>query len=372
MAKADYYEILGVGKNADASEIKSAYRKLALKYHPDRNKESGAEAKFKEISEAYAVLSDEKKRGIYDQYGHDGFDQRFSQEDIFRGADFEDVFRSMGMDFGDSFFGDSIFSSMFGSMFSDSRRRNVGADMGAKISITLLEAYTGTTKTIQIERNAPCSHCSGTGAHNGELQSCAQCGGAGQVRSIQRLGAFGNISSIIPCPSCKGRGKKPKKECSHCNGLGFDRKTEKIDVQIPAGISDGSRLRLENMGEYGPDSNGDLYILVSILSDSNFERKADDLFTDVPISFATAVFGGEVALKSISGSQLVVKVPSGTASHTRLRLKGEGMPHLRSSRRGDLFVRVIIDVPKKLTNRQKELLQEFDGEKTKKGGWFVF
>lgn len=370
MAKRDYYEVLGVSKDASAADIKKAYRKLALQYHPDKNKDAGSEEKFKEISEAYAVLSNEQKRSAYDQYGHAGFDQRFSQEDIFRGANFEEVFRSMGMDMGDSPFGDSVFGNIFGSMFGGGRRRDVGSNLGAQVQISLFDAYNGITKTIHIERNAPCDKCSGSGAQPGTgMQTCSTCSGAGQVRRVQRLGAFGNIASVAPCPDCRARGEKPKKVCEKCRGRGFERKEEKIDVKIPAGVSDGSRLRLDGMGEYGSAGSGDLYVLISIPQDDNFERRGDDLFTDAIINFSTAALGGEIPIKSLNGDEVSIKVPAGTHSHTRLRLKGQGMPHVRSSGHGDLYVRVIIDVPKKLSSRQKELLREFDGDKSKKG-WF--
>ncbi|MFH0927268.1 MAG: molecular chaperone DnaJ [Candidatus Micrarchaeota archaeon] len=369
--KRDYYEVLGVQKNASVAEIKKAYRQLAIKYHPDKNKDPEAEEKFKELSEAYAVLSNEQKRAAYDRYGHAGFDQRFSQEDIFRGANFEEIFNSMGMDFGGAGFGDSIFSSLFGSMFSGARRRDTGADLGAHIEISLRDAYKGATKTIEMERNAPCHNCSGSGAQPGSgFENCQTCGGVGQVRRVQSLGAFGNIASVVTCPDCRGKGEKPKKECSHCSGRGFERKNEKIDVEIPAGISDGSRLRLEGMGEYGSAGSGDLYVLVSIPQDENFERRGDDLFTDVQISFPTAVLGGKISAKTISGSPAEITVPAGTKSHTRLRLKGEGMPNVHGRKRGDLYVRIIIDVPKKVSAKQKKLLLEFEGQKPSKG-WFA-
>lgn len=367
MAKRDYYEILGVPKGAPYADIKAAYRRLALKFHPDKNKEPGAEDKFKEISEAYAVLSDEKKRSVYDQYGHEGFDRRFSQEDIFRGADFEDIFRSMGMEFGGSPFGDSIFGNIFGSMFSGGGR-GYGADLQVQISISLKEAYLGAIKTLSLERNTACDKCNGTGAEGGELKTCPECDGRGQVQRVQSLGGFGRFATVAPCRHCSGKGKIAKKECKKCQGSGIFQTTEQIEVKIPAGIHSGSRLRLDEMGEFGPSGYGDLYVFVHVLPDKDFVREGDDLYIEASISFAMAALGGKITVKTMQG-EAEVNIPAGTKSHTNLRLKNEGMPHLRGSSKGDLLVRVIIDVPKNLTQRQKELLKEFDGEKPKKG-WF--
>jgi molecular chaperone DnaJ len=243
--------------------------------------------------------------------------------------------------------------------------------LGAQISIPLLEAYKGTTKTMHLERNAQCEKCSGSGAQPGAgMENCGTCGGAGQVRRVQRLGGFGNIASVTICPHCRGRGSRPKKECAHCRGRGFERKTEKIDVSIPAGISDGSRLRLDGMGEYGSAGMGDLYVLVSVEQDKNFERRGDDLLIDAKISYSQAALGAKITVKNLPGSELELHVPAGTQSHTSLRLKGEGMPNVHGRSRGDLYVRVIIGVPKKLTAREKELLRELEGEKPGKG-WFA-
>ncbi|MFH1306618.1 MAG: molecular chaperone DnaJ [Candidatus Micrarchaeota archaeon] len=366
--KRDYYEILGVSKTASVNELKAAYRKLALKYHPDKNKSSDAEEKFKEISEAYAVLSNNEKRQAYDTFGHAGFDQRYSTEDIFRGANFEEVFRSMGMDFDDSPFGGGIFGNIFGSMFGG-MRRNIGADLGAEISISLLDASEGASKTIPVSRNVECNKCNGTGGADSKMKTCAQCGGRGQVQHVRSLGGFGRFSTVTACHACKGSGQMPEKECKKCNGSGIIRKSEKIEVQIPAGIQNSSRLRLEGLGEYGSGGYGDLYVYVHVQEDERFERQGDDLYADVDIKFSTAAIGGKIKAPTLSGNA-EVKVPAGTPSHTLLRLKEEGMPHLRGGGKGDLYVRVIIDVPKKLTGKQKELLNEFDGEKPEKG-WFI-
>ncbi|PIT84824.1 molecular chaperone DnaJ [Candidatus Micrarchaeota archaeon CG10_big_fil_rev_8_21_14_0_10_45_29] len=366
-SKKDYYEILGVSRSASVDEIKKAYRKLALQFHPDKNKGSGAEEKFKEISEAYAALSDEKKRKIYDQYGHSGFDARFSQEDIFRGANFEDIFSSMGMD-SDSF-GDSIFGNIFGSMFSGARRRERGSDLGVEVDITLLEAYKGISKAISLSRTESCAECGGNGAAKGsKLKKCQTCNGRGQVQRIASLGGFGRFSSIAPCNECRASGKIPEKTCPKCNGAGMVQRQEKIEVQIPAGIHDGARLRLEGLGDYSAGGYGDLYVIVNIKRDSRFRRDGDDLYTDASISFATAAMGGKISVPILEGD-VEVKVPAGTQPHTSLRLKGEGMPSLHGGGKGSLYVRIIVQVPQKLTQKQKELLQEFEGKEGKKG-WF--
>lgn len=367
--KRDYYEVLGIGKDADTSEIKKAYRKLALKYHPDKNKDAGAEEKFKEISEAYAVLSDQNKRSAYDQYGHAGFDQRYSQEDIFRGADFEDIFRSMGMDFGGGGgFGDSIFSNIFGSMFSG-MDRGLGRRIATEIEISLKDAAKGVRHEIKYSRTVRCEKCDGTGAKDSKLDTCSQCQGRGKVQQVRSLGGFGRFATVTACPTCSGKGQVPHTACSSCNGSGTAQKQESIEVNIPAGVSDGSALRLEGLGEYGPAGYGDLIVYVHVQEMEGFRREGDDLYTDAEIKFSTAAMGGKITVPTLE-SEADVKVPAGTRSHTLLRLKGEGMPHIHGSGKGDLYVRVIIEVPKNLSNKQKNLLREFDGEKPKKG-WFA-
>jgi molecular chaperone DnaJ len=365
MTKKDYYEILGVPKNATLEEIKKAYRNLALKYHPDRNKSPDAEEKFKEISEAYAVLSDPQKRAAYDRYGQAGFEQMYNTEDIFRGVDFEDIFSNLGLDFEDFFF-DQFFSPSFSSRSRRSNYKNinqVGSNLHYSISISLKEAFLGTKKTIFIQRKVACNSCSGSGVESGSsLITCPQCNGSGQLQSVKSFGPFGRITTITTCFKCGGKGKIPKKVCQTCNGNGTVLKKEEITIDIPAGVYDGARLRLENLGNWGPGGYGDLYVLVEVIAHPNFRREGDNLFTDAKISFATAALGGKIFIENIDGSKLEVVVPAGTQSHTLLRLKGEGFVNLKTSKRGDLFVRVIIDVPKKLTAKQKELLAEFEKE----------
>ncbi len=364
-AKGDYYEILGVAKNASADEIKGAYRKLALKYHPDRNKESGAEAKFKEISEAYAVLSDSEKRSKYDQYGHAGFDQMYSQEDIFRGANFND--------FDDLFGGDGLFGSMFGSMFGGGRRRgDYGSDLQAEVEITLEEAAKGVKKDLVYSRSKVCDHCDGERAEPGSNTSrCETCKGRGQVQQARRAGPM-QFVQVVTCPKCQGEGVSYDKPCSSCSGSGRTSVKEHLKVDIPAGIDSGMRLRLSDLGEYGSDGTGDLYVLVQVSDHKIFTREAEDLKLELPISFAQAALGAEIEVPTLFG-RAKLTIPPGTASHTTFRLRGEGMPRLRKSGKGDELVRLIIDVPKKLSTRQKELLEEFENEnKSKKKGFFGF
>ena len=366
--KKDYYEILGVSKNATLEEIKKAYRQLALKYHPDRNKEPGAEEKFKEISEAYAVLSDPQKRAAYDRFGHEGFSQYYTTEDIFRNVDFEDIFRSMNLGFD---LEDMFFSDFFGSDFRKRRRTaNVGENLGYKVIISLEEAFKGTKKTILVQRKIACKACNGSGVAPGSsLETCPVCKGSGQLTSSRSFGPFGRFTTITTCYKCLGKGKIPKKVCTSCNGKGIISKEEEILVDIPAGIYDGARLRLEKLGNYGPDGYGDLYILVEVSPHLRFKREGDNLFTDAIISFPVAVLGGKINIKNIDGSELEVNIPAGTQSHTLLRLAGEGFVNLKTRKRGDLFLRVIIDVPKKISKRQKELLEEFAKEDSQKKFW---
>jgi molecular chaperone DnaJ len=345
-----------------------------MQYHPDRNKDPQAEEKFKEISEAYAVLSDPQKRKLYDQYGHAEFGQHFSQEDIFRNADFSDfydLFRTMGFSFGE-FDDESPFGEMFGSIFGAPRRQR-GQHLQAEVSISLQEAAKGTTKLIKYRRQAPCNACKGTGAKPGfGLKECPKCQGRGQVQQVRSLGGFGRIATITTCPACKGRGRIAAKECDECQGRGYKMQEESVEVRIPAGVEDGMRLRLSGMGEMGPDGPGDLFVHISIIPDKRFERDGDNLRLKAPISYATAVLGGKIRVPTLDG-EAEVSVPAGTPSHAILRLRGEGMPRLHGKGRGDLLVQVIIQVPKNPSPRMRELLKELEEEEEgrgKKKGWF--
>ncbi len=365
--KRDYYDILGVSKSSSKDEIKDSYRKLALKYHPDRNKEKGAEEKFKKISEAYAVLSDDEKRSAYDQFGHSGFDQRYSQEDIFRNVDFEDVFREFGFSFGgNSPFGNSIFSSFFGGSPFSARQSARGADLRYDLEITLEEAAKGTTKQISFKHKKPCPHCSGTGAEPGtKIISCKTCNGKGQVRTSRRIGPFGSFTSISDCPECKGIGKTPEKGCKKCKGKGTVFSSENLQVNIPAGIDTGDRLRLSGMGEPGPSSSGDLYVIVHVSEHRLFKRDGQDIYIEMPVSFSQAALGSEVEVPTLFG-KAKLKVPKGTQTHTVFRMKGEGMPASHRRAKGSQFVRVIVRTPSNLSGKQKKLLSEL-GDVPKKG-----
>jgi len=365
--KRDYYEILGVARDASKDKLKDAYRTLALKYHPDRNKEAGAEEKFKEISEAYAALSDDEKRAAYDQYGHAGFDQRYSQEDIFRNANFEDIFRGSGFSFGGgSPFEDMIFSSMFGGR-GGSRQRGIGQSLRYDLHITLEDAARGVSKEISFRRNRACGRCKGSGAEPGsKVASCAKCGGQGQVRTVRRMGAFGSFTSVGICPACNGKGARPTKECRDCGGSGITQSEEKISVDIPAGVDTGSQLRLSGMGEAGPAGSGDLFVFVTVKQHAVFTREEDDIYLEAPISFAQAALGAEIEVPTLSG-KAKLRIPSGTQTHTIFRMKGEGMPHVRGRGKGDQLVRVIIRTPSSLSGRQKKALEELGEADPKKG-----
>ncbi|MCX8195153.1 MAG: molecular chaperone DnaJ [Candidatus Micrarchaeota archaeon] len=364
--KRDYYEILGVRRNATKEEIKNAYRELALKYHPDRNKSPDAEEKFKEISEAYAVLSDDEKRAAYDQFGHAGFDQRYSQEDIFRGVNFEDLFREFGFGFGSPAIDDLFFSSFFGSPLRGGRRSGRGADLRYDLEISLEEAARGTAKEISFKRNRACARCGGSGAEPGsKIARCQKCGGSGQIRSSRRLGAFGSFTSVSTCPACAGNGERPEKECRDCRGSGAQIYTEKISVEIPAGVEDGSQLRVAGMGERGPSSPGDLYIFVHVKEHPVFKREGADVYIEVPISFAQAALGADIEVPTLSGKARL-KIPAGTQTHTIFRMRGEGLPRPHGRGKGDQLVRVIVKTPTNLNEKQKKALAEL-GDAPKKG-----
>ncbi len=361
--KRDYYEILGVSKTASKDEIKKAYRELALKFHPDRNKDAGAEDKFKEISEAYAVLSDEHKKKVYDDYGHAGFDQKYSQDDIFRGADFEDVFGGAGFE--------DIFSSFFGGRGGGRRRRgDVGSDLQYDLEITLEDAAKGMSKKIAFAHSAGCETCGGTGAKSKkDVRECTNCRGSGYVKSIRQMGPFGNMMTTTTCGKCHGEGREVVLPCANCNGRGKIRKTEEVEVNIPKGVESGTHLRLSGMGEYGRDGSGDLYVVLYVKDNPNFKRNEDDLYMDLQISFAQAGLGDNVEVPNILGEKISLKIPAGTQTHTLFKLKGEGMPHMRGNSRGDQYVRVIVQTPSDLTPEEKEALKKL-GKLKKKSGFF--
>ena len=365
--KKDYYDILGVKKGASKDELKDAYRTLALKYHPDRNKEQGAEEKFKEISEAYAVLSDDEKRATYDQYGHTGFDQRYTQEDIFRSANFEDIFREFGFGgAGGGSFEDMVFSSMFGGS-PRGRRSGRGSDLRYDIRISLEEAAKGVSKEISFRRNKRCEHCKGSGAEPGsKVSTCKTCGGQGQVRQSRQMGPFGSFVSVTTCPSCGGQGKKAEKACSECGGSGAAQATEKFSVDIPPGVDTGSQLRLSDLGERGPTSSGDLYVFINVKDHPVFKRDGNDIYLDTYIGFSQAALGAEIDVPTLWG-KTKLKIPAGTQTHTILRMRGEGMPSVHGRGKGDQLVRVIVKTPTNLSDKQKKALGELGESSPQKG-----
>lgn len=350
MSKRDYYEVLGVDKNATPDEIKKAYRKLARQYHPDVNKEPDAEEKFKEVKEAYEVLSDDNKRAQYDRYGHIDPNQGFGGFGG-GGGGFED--------FGG--FGD-IFDMFFGGGGS---RRNPnapqrGADLQYTMTIEFKEAVFGKEADIEIPRTENCDHCNGSGARPGtHPETCSTCRGTGQQEIVQNT-AFGRIVNRRVCPSCSGTGKIIREKCSQCHGSGKVKKRRKIHIKIPAGIDDGSQLRVSGEGESGIRGGppGDLYVVVHVKPHDFFEREGDDIYCEVPITFAQAALGDEIEVPTLSG-KVKLKIPAGTQTNTYFRLKGHGVPRLRGLGQGDQHVKVVVVTPTKLSDKQKELLREF-------------
>ncbi|MGB0651892.1 MAG: molecular chaperone DnaJ [Thermoplasmatota archaeon] len=366
--KRDYYEVLGVEKGAEKDVIKRAYRKLAVKYHPDRNQEPDAEERFKEISEAYAVLSDAEKRQRYDQFGHAGIDQQYSAEDIFRGADFGDIFGGMG-GLGD------IFGQMFGFGGGGRGGPRRGRDLQIAHSITLEEALAGSEASLTYRRMEHCGTCDGSGATPGsKVDSCGTCGGHGQVQRQQRT-PFGIIQSVGACPDCRGEGRTIQDPCRTCNGSGNDRKSKTVDVKIPAGIDNGNVLRVPGGGEVGGRGMppGDLHVEVHVKPHSTFHRDGPDLLTELAITFPEAVLGGKRDLKTLDG-EVSLTIPEGSETGKVLRLRGHGMPYLRGTGRGDLHVRLRVIVPKKVNDRTRglleELAEELDVDVAEKKGFF--
>lgn len=348
MSKRDYYEVLGVNKSADESEIKKAYRKLAMKYHPDRNQgDSDAEVKFKEASEAYSILYDKEKRSAYDQFGHSAVDGNSQGGGFdFSSSQFSDIF--------EDFFGDSSF---FGGGGRRRKSNNRGSDLRYDISINLEEAYLGKKFKVKIPTQVKCDDCAGSGAAKGSSPvTCNVCGGAGQVRSQQ-----GFFSIQQTCPQCQGSGSMISDPCKSCRGAGRTQKTKSLMVTIPKGVDDGSRIRLSGEGEAGPNGGqqGDLYIFVNVNEHEIFSREENHLFAEIPISMIDATIGGSIELPTIDGGKARLKIPEGTQTGDQFRLKSKGMPNVRNGGVGDLYIQAKVETPINLSKKQIEILKSF-------------
>ena len=351
--KKDYYEVLGVAKEANEKEIKTAYRKLAMLHHPDRSDAPEAEEKFKELSEAYAVLSDPDKRQKYDQFGHAGINSQYSQEDLFRGVNFEDLLRGFGGGGG----GESIFDMFFGG--GGRRGPARGRDLRYDVNLTLEQAASGLETNIDVPRTESCPTCHGSGAKPGTKPvTCSNCRGSGQVTRAQNT-PFGQMVTSTACSKCGGRGQTITSPCSECSGAGRVHKNRKINIKIPPGVEDGQHLKLRGQGDAaGPKGdNGDLYVVINILPHPRFQRMDSDLIMEMPISFTQATLGADVEVPTLNG-RAKIKVPAGTQTGTVFRLRGKGMPRLQGMGAGDLHVKVKIKTPASLTSRQKQLLED--------------
>ncbi|MCX7375479.1 MAG: molecular chaperone DnaJ [Alphaproteobacteria bacterium] len=349
MAKADYYTTLGSARDASADDLKKAYRKLAMQYHPDRNPgDAAAEAKFKEVSEAYDVLKDEQKRAAYDRFGHAAFENGGGQQ-------------AGGFDFGGGGLGD-IFDQMFGQMGGRSRGPRGGNDIRAAVEIDLSQAFAGTKVQLRVPTRVSCEACNATGSETKDakaVETCPTCQGAGKVRMQQ-----GFFLVERTCVTCQGRGQTIRNPCRICQGAGTVQRERTLSVQIPAGVEDGTRIRLSGEGEAGGPGApaGDLYVHVGLRPHDIFQRDGANIFCRVPLRMTQAALGGEVEVPAIDGTKARVKIPAGTQSGEQFRLRGKGFSVLRSAARGDMYIQVAVETPQSLTKRQRELLEEFEAE----------
>ena len=350
MAKRDYYEILGVEKNSSSDQIKSAYRKLAVKFHPDKNKgDKAAEEKFKEASEAYHVLSNPERKQNYDNFGHAAFENAGGGRGGFGNFDFSSSFSDIFEDF---------FGEGFGGSSRRSRRSNYrGSDLRYDLTINLEDAYFGKKENIKFSTSDKCETCNGSGSKPGfNIGSCTMCNGHGQVRSNQ-----GFFTVQQTCPQCGGSGEEITNPCTSCSGQGKKQASKKLSVTIPKGVDDGTRIRLSGKGEAGSKGagNGDLYLFISINSHELFKRQDQHLFFECPISITDAALGSSIEIPTIDGGKAKIKIPAGTQSGKQFRLKGKGMPGMRNGNVGDLYVQINTEVPVSLNKEQKELLEKF-------------
>ncbi|MDY0097165.1 MAG: molecular chaperone DnaJ [Candidatus Dojkabacteria bacterium] len=358
MSKRDYYEVLGVNKDSKKEEIKKAYRKLVKKYHPDVNKEDGSEEKFKEVQEAYEVLSDETKRQAYDQYGHagtQGFDPRSGNgggtEYGYGGAPFD-----MGDIFSTFFGGGNGFDFGFG---QQGQSRNLrGEDLRYRMRFKFDEAMKGGEYSIKVERNVPCSKCDGSGSDTGKRKTCDVCNGSGRERRVQNS-FLGQISVMAQCSRCQGMGTVPEKVCSKCSGTGLESKSESVKIKIPAGAYDGMVLRFREGGNASlSGESGNLYVEIEVEPSEKFDRRGNDLYSVESVTVPTAVLGGKIEVETIFGS-VKLKIPTGTQPGTIFKIKGEGTPILgKEGKRGDLYVRIDVDIPKRLSKKEREVWEE--------------
>jgi molecular chaperone DnaJ len=364
MTKRDYYEVLGIGKNASTDEIKKAYRKAAVKHHPD--KEGGDESKFKEISEAYEVLKDSQKRQRYDQFGHAGVGSNGGSGTggAYQGFGGFGGGQNVHFDFGDGGLGD-IFSQFFGASSGSGSRQGPrrGRDVEATLQLSFEEAVFGVEEKIELEMNDECSHCHGTTVEPGyEMKTCLTCKGAGQLNRVMNT-IFGPIQQSVTCETCGGRGKVPEKVCTVCHGKGIERRKRSINLKIPAGIDDGATIRLKEHGEaVGNGQKGDLYVHIRVKAHKHFTREGDIILSEQHIGMVDATLGTEVDVDTVDG-KVRMKVPAGTQSGTDFKLSNHGVPHIRSDRRGPHIVSIVVDIPTRLSKKQRELLEQFEYNK---------